>query len=199
MNAFPIYKNILITAFFLSGLAACQKQKERIYEQQPFTAKINLNQSVPSSKPAFKIRHLKGREEVASGWEHISYTLPEWNEILYHDTLVKINPGTDYPDKDRVQFSFGRIFFLNPQKTSLIAELNGPYNMGHQYFVMTDQHGILKSYSLKHLSGPNPETEATDDLIKINNHLIINDYLFDQKAGRAYRIKKIRPPENITR
>ena len=201
MKDVHFYKNILFLCLIVLLFSGCKSDK--IYSVEPFDVRTNLNVFTEGSRAIFTQRHLKSKKEKWVGGIFGGNQFPEWNEVLYKDSVIRIDPqvknavdteaASEYPSKERSQFDFYDVTFINPQKTSFIARISGPYNIGNRYFVFTAQPGGLKIYSIDRTAViKNDDKEAYREMLKVGNDLLMvdNDYIFNQKNGKAYEITR---------
>ena len=189
---------LMCLALFL--FSACSH--DRIYRAEQFNVSINLNALPGNSKPVFSQRHLKSNKQEWVGGILGHNQLPEWNEVLYKDTVIRIDPqvetssdarSSDYPYAERSQFDFYDVTFVNPFKTSFIARISGPNNMGNRFYLFNAQVGGLKVYSIDRPTIIEGDREWENrGMLQIGPDLLMidNDYIFNQKTGKAFEITR---------
>jgi len=180
----------------------CACSQDRIYRAEQFKVSINLNALPENSKPVFSQRHLKSNKQEWVGGILGHHQLPEWNEVLYKDTVIRIDPQVEapydawssaYPSAERSQFDFYDVTFINPAKTSFIARISGPNNVGNRYYLFTAQVAGLKVYSIDRPAIIEGDREWENrGMLRIGPDLLMvdNDYIFNQKTGKAFEITR---------
>jgi len=191
-------KLLLFLGLFL--FSACSQ--DSIYRAEPFNASINLNALPDSSKPVFSQRHLKSNKEKWVGGIFGRNQLAEWNEVLYKDTVIRIDPQVEsafdtgssaYPSAERSQFDFFDVTFVNPAKTSFIARISGPNNVGNRFYLFNAQVAGLKVYSIDRPTIIEGDRKWENrGMLQIGPELLMvdNDYIFNQKTGKAFEITR---------
>lgn len=89
------FQNKLILFICLIIFSSCKHEKA--YQAELFDVKVNLNELPNGKKPIFSQRHLKSKKEEWVGGIFGSNQFPEWNEVLYNDTVIRINPKVNPP------------------------------------------------------------------------------------------------------
>ncbi|WP_132225911.1 hypothetical protein [Pedobacter sp. ok626] len=126
----------------------------------------------------------------------------EWNEVLYNGTVIRINPqvappsdseSSSYPSQERSQYDFYDLTYINPAKTSFIARISGPNSIGNRFYLFTAQKSGLKVYSIDRPTVIEGDGQWENrDMLKIGPELLMvdNDYIFNQRTGKAYEITR---------
>lgn len=194
------FQNRLILCLSLIIFSSCRHEK--VYQAALFDVKVNLNEVPNGKKPIFSERHLKSREQKWVGGIFGSKQFPEWNEVLYDSTVIRIDPQvasvsdtelSAYPSRERSQYNFDDLTYINPAKTSFIARISGPYNIGNRFYLFTAQKSGLKVYSIDRPTVIEGDREWEHrDMLKIGPDLLMvdNDYVFNQRTGKAYEITR---------
>jgi len=191
---------ISLCLIMLSMLSSCKHEK--VYQAELFNITINLNELPAGKKPVFSQRHIKSGKQKWIGGLFGSKQFVAWNEVLYHDSVIRINPqvsppndseSSAYPSQERSLYNFDDVTYLNPAKTSFIARISGPYSLGTRFYLFTAQQSGLKVYSIDRptvIEGNG--TWEYRDMLKIGPDLLLvdNDYIFDQSNGKAYEITR---------
>jgi len=194
------FPNKLILCLSLIMLSSCKHEK--VYQATLFDIKVNLNELPNGEKPIFSQRHLKSRKQKWIGGIFGSNQFVEWNEVLYNNTVIRINPQvappydsefSAYPSQERSQYDFDDVTYVNPVKTSFIARLSGPNSIGNRFYLFTAQKSGLKVYSIDRPTVIEGDGKWENrDMVKIGPNLLMidNDYIFNQKTGKAYEITR---------
>ena len=192
--------NNLLLCLGLFLFSACSQ--DRIYRAEQFNVSINLNALSESSKPVFSQRHLKSNKPEWVGGIFGRNQSAEWNEVLYKDTVIRIDPQVEipfdarssaYPSAERSQFDFYDVTFVNPAKTSFIARISGPNNVGNRFYLFSAQVTGLKVYSIDRPTIIEGDREWENrGMLQIGPDLLMidNDYIFNQKTGKAFEIMR---------
>ena len=194
------FQNKLILCLSLIIFSSCKHEK--VYQAALFDIKVNLNELPNGRKPIFSTWHLKSKEQKWIGGLFGSNQFMEWNEVHYNDTVIRINPQvasasdselSGYPSQERSQYDFYDVTYNNPAKTSFIARISGPYNIGNRFYVFTAQKSGLKVYSIDRPTVIEGDGQWENrDMVKIGPNLVMvdNDYVFNQRTGKAYVITR---------
>lgn len=194
------YRNILLLLFFISVFAACKHDK--VYRVEPYYPDYNLDVKDDIANPRFKQIHLKKRKEEWVGGLFGKKQFPEWNEVWYKDSVIRIDPQLDgepgpgtskYSSSERSQFDFSDLHFVTARKTSFIASIPGPYNIGSRYFVFNAKYDGLVVYSLDRPTVKLHDGDETyRELLRLSPNILMvdNDYIFEQTYGNSYEIKR---------
>lgn len=194
------FQNKLILYISLIIFSSCKHEK--VYQAELFDTKVNLNELSNGKKPIFSQRHLKSKKQEWVGGIFGSNQFPEWNEVLYNDSVIRINPkvnppndseSSGYPAQERSQYNFDDLTYINPAKTSFIARISGPYSIGNRFYLFTAQKSGLKVYSIDRPTVIEGDRQwGNRDMLKIGPNLLMvdNDYIFNQGTGKAYEITR---------
>lgn len=190
----------LILCLSLIIFSSCKNEK--VYQAALFDINVNLNELPNSKQPIFSQRHLKSKEQKWVGGLFGSNQFEEWNEVLYNDTVIRIDPevaspdnseSSAYPSRERSQYDFYDVTYINPAKTSFIARISGPYSIGNRFYLITAQKSGLKVYSIDRPTVIEGDRQWENrDMLKIAPNLLMvdNDYIFNQATGKAYEITR---------
>ncbi|WP_139218432.1 hypothetical protein [Pedobacter antarcticus] len=190
----------IILCFSLIIFTSCKHEK--VYQATLFDTKVDLNEHPNVEEPVFSQRHLKSRKEKWVGGIFGSKQFKEWNEVLYNNTVIRINPqvappsdseSSDYPSQERSQYDFDDVTYINPSKTSFIARISGPYSIGNRFYLFTAQKSGLKVYSIDRPTVIEGDRQWENrDMVKFGPDILMvdNDYVFNQKTGKAYEITR---------
>lgn len=194
------FQNKLILCLSLIIFSSCKHEK--VYQAALFDIKVNLNELSDGQKPTFSQRHVKSKKQKWVGGLFGSDQFMEWKEVLYNDTVIRINPQvaspgnselSAYPSQEQSQYDFNDVTYINQAKTSFIARISGPYNIGNRFYLFTAQKSGLKVYSIDRPTIIEGDGQWENrDMVKIGPNLLMvdNDYIFNQKTGKAYEITR---------
>lgn len=182
------------------SLISCSNPKDRIYQAELFNEKTDLNIAAKSTVSIFKRLTLTNKKEELIGGILGRKGHMSWNIINYQDTTIHFNPNLkdlaeDYNSDEIPLYDFATIYYLNPQKTAFIADMPGPSSISSRSFVFCAQTHGLKVYRIERpvkaqsFSGDESLYMGTS---KIGGNLLLvnNDYLFNQRTGKAYLITR---------
>ncbi|ALL05267.1 hypothetical protein AQ505_07035 [Pedobacter sp. PACM 27299] len=190
-------KNKLILCISLTIFSSCKHEK--VYQAALFDVKVNLNELPNNKKPIFSQRHLKSKQQKWVGGLFGSNQFEEWNEVLYNNTVIRIDPqvaspynseSSAYPSGERSQYDFYDVTYINPAKTSFIARISGPYSVGNRFYLITAQKSGLKVYSIDRPTVIEGDGQWQNrDMLKIGPNLLMvdNDYVFNQGTGKLMK------------
>ena len=194
------FRNKLILCLSLIIFSSCKHEK--VYQAALFDVKVNLNELPNGKPPIFSQRHLKSKKQEWVGGIFGANQFPEWNEVLYNGTVIRIDPqvaspdnseSSAYPSRERSQYDFYDVTYINPAKTSFIARISGPYSIGNRFYLITAQKSGLKVYSIDRPTVIEGDRQWENrDMLKIGPNLLMvdNDYIFNQETGKAYEITR---------
>lgn len=190
----------LILCLSLIVFSSCKHEK--VYQAALFDVKVNLNELPNGNPPIFSQRHLKSKKQEWVGGLFGANQFPEWNEVLYDSTVIRIDPqvaspdnseSSAYPSQERSQYNFDDVTYINPGKTSFIARISGPYSIGNRFYLITAQKSGLKVYSIDRPTVIEGDRQWENrDMLKIGPNLLLvdNDYVFNQGTGKVYEITR---------
>ena len=119
---------------------SCKKEKEII--QKPMSSSYKTFFNYPAdNKNKLTIRHVIGDSLTSHRFGEASERYaPEWNEVYFNDSIVKIDFG------DEVFSEFQGIIYLNPQHTCLLARKSDVSD--RPLYIIAAYKNKLKTYCL---------------------------------------------------
>ncbi|MBB6270193.1 hypothetical protein HDF26_000620 [Pedobacter cryoconitis] len=200
-------KNTWKLSLLLISLISCSHPKDKVYQAELFTEKTALNTAAKSTVQLFKRLTLTSKKEELIGGIFGRKGHMSWNIINYRDTTIHFNPNLknlveDYQSDETPLYNFYTIYYLNPQKTAFLADMPGPSHISSRVFVFCAQPNGLNVYRIER---PVQEQISSGDeniymgISKIGGNLLLvnNDYIFNQRIGKAYLIPRPDPKERM--
>ena len=207
MNVLQGTKNKWKLSLIIFSLISCGNPQDRIYQAELFTEKTDLTAPAKSTGQIFKRLTLTNKKEELTGGILGRKGHMSWNIINYKDTTIHFNPNIknvidDYQADEIPVYDFSTIYYLNPQKTVFLADIPGPSRISGRAFVFCARPDGLKIYRIER---PSSEQGSSGDenhhrgIFKIGGNLLLvdNDYLFNQRTGKAYLIQRPDPKERM--
>jgi len=119
-----------------------------------------------------------------------------WYDVMFGDTLVKIQTDKANPNKTNGKFIRGK--FMNTQKTSLLVQIADDFGLRAKFYLIS-----LKNHDLSIAELRRQTTQEGDlnyiGLIHLGSegYLINNDFLINPVNSKVYFLKRENPEERI--
>lgn len=179
---------IVVITFF-----SCKKEKEIIRKPMSSSSKTFFNYPA-DKKNKLTIRHVIGDSVTSHRFGEATFRYaPEWNEVYFNDSIVKIDFG------DEVFSEFQGIIYLNPQHTCLLARKSDVSD--RPLYIITTDKNKLKTYCLG-ACAKKSELYMYDESISHSNYVnyenfesnkdsiirLGNDFVIDRFNAKLYQI-----------
>jgi hypothetical protein len=207
MNYCRQQRNKWKLSLIMFSLISCSNPQDRIYQAELFSEKTDLITPAKSTGQIFKRLTLTNKKEELIGGIFGRKGHMSWNIINYKDTTIHFNPNIknvidDYQADEIPVYDFSAIYYLNPQMTAFLADIPGPSRISGRTFVFYARPDGLKVYRIERPSiaqGSSGDENHHRGVSKIGGNLLLvdNDYLFNQRTGKAYLIKRPDPKERM--